>query len=234
MTTAFVDDNEAARVLMEKLMRVIDPSGTHYTVESAVKAIELLSDHKTDVVFMDIEMPGINGIEAAQYIEKTFPKTNVVFVSGHPEYALDALKVYCSGFIEKPFDEDDIREALRHLRHPVDDDKPLKVRCTGHFAVFMNDVQFTFKRKLTMELFAYLVYKNGAMCTNGELLGILWDGDPDKGDHLRQLVKDMRDSFSNAGIDDIVVKRHGSLGLNTKAYILKGDPAELSEEYHWL
>ena len=58
MTTVFVDDNEAARVLMEKLMRVIDPSGTHYTVESAVKAIELLSDHKTDVVFWILKCPG--------------------------------------------------------------------------------------------------------------------------------------------------------------------------------
>ncbi len=64
-----------------------------------------MKKHSDDVMFLDIEMPGINGIETAQYLQNVYPELNIVFVAGHPEYALDALKVHCSGFIEKPFDK---------------------------------------------------------------------------------------------------------------------------------
>ena len=72
------------------------------------------------------------------------------------------------------------------------------------------------------------------MSTNGELLGILWEGAPEKTDFLRQLVKDMRDSFESAGISGIVVKRHGSMGLNTEQYRIEGNPEQLNDEFQWL
>ena len=235
MRTIFADDSEASRMIMKRLMEIIDPEGELYPAANATEAIEMLSGHKADILFLDIEMPGFNGIEAAHYIEKNYPELNIIFVTGHPEYARDALRVYCSGFIEKPFDEDDVRDALRHLRYPVGSASPntLRVRCKGHFAVFLNGGQFVFKRKLTNELFAYLVYKNGAMSTNGDIIGVLWDGAPDKSGFLRQLVKDMCDSFENAGITDIVVKRHGSIGLNTSAYTVEGNVDELNDEFGW-
>lgn len=235
MITVFADDNEAARQIMQLMMKEIDPDGSHYSAATAAEAISLVSGMHTDVLFLDIEMPGINGIDAAQHLGRTFPKLNIIFVTGHPEYARDALKVYCSGFIEKPFDVDDIREALRHLRYPPQnaETKKLCVRCSGGFAIFLNGEQFTFKRKLTTDLFAYLVYKNGAMCTNAELLSVLWDGSPEKADFLRQLVKDMRDSFERAGITGIVVKRHGIIGLNTNAYLVEGSIESLGSEFQW-
>ena len=236
MTTVFADDNSASRLMMRKLLERIDPDGVHYTVETAAEAIELAKRIQPDILFLDIEMPGINGIEAAHSLESSYPGMNVIFVTGHPEYARDALRVYCSGFIEKPFDEDDIRDAIRHLRYPIRQasEPALLVRCTGHFAVFLDGKPFTFKRKLTNELFAYLVYKKGAMSTNGELLGILWEGAPEKADFLRQLVKDMRDSFESAGISGIVIKRHGSMGLNTEQYRIEGNPEQLNDEFQWL
>lgn len=235
MITVFADDNESSRRMMKMVMNSIDPMGSHYFAENAAKAIDLVAEHNPDVLFLDIEMPGLSGIEATNHLKQVQPELNVIFVTGHPEYARDALRLYCSGFIEKPYDEYDVLEALKHLRYPLKQTiSPLVVRCDGHFAVFFKGEPFTFKRRLTMELFAYLVYKNGAMCTNGDLLGILWDGDPEKGDHLRQLVKDMRDCFDNAGISDIIIKRHGSLGLNTSAYELKGNAASINEEFNWI
>ena len=235
MITVFVDDNENARLMMERLLNNIDPDGTHYFADSAQAGLKLLEENdKIDVIFLDIEMPGINGIEAAHFIEAHYPGTNIIFVTGHPEYARDALRVYCSGFVEKPFDEDDLKDVLKHLRYPLKQKNQLVVRCEGHFAVFLNGEQLTFKRKLTNELFAYLVYKNGAMSTNGDLLGILWDGDPNKSDFLRQLVKDMRDVFESVGITDIIVKRHGSIGLNTSAYQLEGEASALNDEFLWI
>ncbi len=235
MITVYADDNSSARLLMKKILTDIDPVGIHLPAENGSQVMDLMTVHNVDVLFLDIEMPGISGIETAHYLQTAYPKLNVVFVTGHPEYALDALKVHCSGFIEKPFDEDDIRDALNHLRFPLEKsaESPLRVRCDGSFTVFLNGKDFGFRRGRTMELFAYLVYKNGAMCLNGELLGILWEGDTEKAGFLRQLVKDMRDSFEAAGIKDIVRKRHGALGLNTEAYTLDGDLSLLPDEFGW-
>ena len=68
--------------------------------------------------------------------------------------------------------------------------------------------------KLTMELFAYLIYKNGAIATNGELIGILWDGNPEKQDLLRKHIKDMRDCFEAIGAEDVLIKKRGSIGAD--------------------
>ena len=235
MTTIFADDSGASLVMMDLFLKKIDPEGTHLSAGSVTDAMALLETNKADVLFLDIEMPGINGIVGAHFLESSYPKLNIIFVTGHPEYALDALKVYPSGFIEKPFDEDDIRDALRHLRYPIEQSikKPLKVLCEGDFSLKLNDSEFMFKRKLTMELFAYMVYKNGALCTNAELIDTLFGSDKGKEDLLRQLFKDMRSSFEKAGVNNIIVKRHGSTGLNTSLYEVSGDTAEIGSQFEW-
>ena len=67
MRTIFADDSEASRMMMKRLMEIIDPEGEFYPAANATEAIELLSGHKADILFLDIEMPGLNGIEAAHY-----------------------------------------------------------------------------------------------------------------------------------------------------------------------
>ncbi|MBR1831194.1 MAG: hypothetical protein IJ784_02050, partial [Ruminiclostridium sp.] len=84
------------------------------------------------------------------------------------------------------------------------------------------------------ELFAYLVYKNGAYCTTGELLGILYDGDPDKGGALRQLTMDMRDCLTEAGVHSIIVKKYGKLGINMGRLDYEGSLESIPNEFGWL
>ena len=235
MTTIFADDSGAALVMMDLFLKKIDPEGTHLSAGSVTDAMALMEEHEADVLFLDIEMPGINGIIGAHYLEASYPKLNIIFVTGHPEYALDALKVYPSGFIEKPFDEDDIREALRHLRYPIEQavKKPLKISCGERFTVMLNDSEFAFEHKLTMELFAYLVYKNGEVSSNAELIDVLYEGDFDKEEELRALFKDMRGCFENAGVNSIIVKRHGCTTLNNALYDIEGELSDIAVQYGW-
>ena len=235
MTTIFADDSGASLVMMDLFMKKIDPEGTHLSAGSVTDAMALLEENEADVLFLDIEMPGINGIVGAHYLEASYPKLNIIFVTGHPEYALDALKVYPSGFIEKPFDEEDIREALRHLRFPIAQTvkKPLKISCGEKFTVMLNDSEFDFEHKLTMELFAYLVYKNGEVSSNAELIDLLYEGDFDKEEELRALFKDMRGCFEKAEVNNIIVKRHGCTTLNTALYDFEGDISDIAGLYCW-
>lgn len=232
MITLSVDDQQEVTNLMKKMLTKIDPNGTHMTAANMDEAFALLSD-EVQIIFLDIEMPGLSGLEAADILQKRYKKLNVIFVTGHPEYSFSAHGVHPSGFLAKPVDEQDIRRELMHLRFPIQTPKSaLRVQCSP-FAVFVGEKLFDFKSDRTIELFAYLVYRNGAFCTNGELLGILWDGNPDKSGRLRQLIKDMRDCLGEIGAEDIIVKKYGKIGINNNLIECEGDKGLIIEEFHW-
>lgn len=233
MITLSVDDQQEVTNLMKKMLTKIDPNGTHLTAANMDEAFALLSD-KVQIIFLDIEMPGLSGIEAADILQKRYKKLNVVFVTGHPEYSFPAHSVHPSGFLAKPVDEQDILRELKHLRYPIEEQKSqLRVRCSP-FAVFVGDKLLGFKSDRTMELFAYLVYRNGAICTNGELLGVLWEGNADKNGRLRQLTMDMRDCLREIGAEDIIIKKYGKIGINTNLIEIEGDKTKIAEEFNWI
>lgn len=232
MITLTVDDQRDATELMLFMLNKIDPSGTHRSASNMKEAMELLSDD-VQIIFLDIEMPGLNGISAAPLLKDKYKKLNIIYVTGHPEYVFDAVGMHPSGFLTKPVCEEDIIHELQELRFPLETFRsPLRVQCSP-FALFANGMPFDFGRGLTIELFAYLIYKEGAYCTNGELLGILWDGDPDKQGNLRQLVMDMRSRLKEIGAENIIVKKYGKIGINMEAIACDGSPSSIMEQYNW-
>ena len=221
MRTLSVDDNPSVLTIMSALLSRIDPDGEHRTASSADAATAVMQEYAPDVLFLDIEMPGMNGIEYSMRLQETHPQLNVIFITGHVEYAYDAHQVFASGFLCKPIRERDIRTALQNLRHPLPEETHplLRVQCFGDFGVFNGSTQVIFSRSKTLELFAYLVYRRGAMCTNGELITMLWnDSDPDssKASYLRKLIKDLRDTLAAIGAEEVIVKEWNSIGINPR------------------
>ena len=232
MITLSVDDQKSMTDLMIYMLKKIDPNGTHMSASDMKQALSLLSDD-VQILFLDIEMPGVNGIDAAPMLKEKYKKLNIVYVTGHSEYIFDAVAMHPSGFLTKPVCEQDIIRELKELRFPLEPVKsPLTVHCNP-FALFANGEPFDFGRGLTIELFAYLIYKKGAFCTNGELLGILWNGNPDKQGNLRQLVMNMRSCLEKIGAGNIIVKKYGKICVNMEAIECVGDPSEIIEQYHW-
>ena len=232
MITLSVDDQKSVNDLMLHMLDKIDPNGTHMSASNMKQAFSLLNDD-VQILFLDIEMPGMNGINAVPILKEKYKKLNIIFVTGHPEYVFDAVDMHPSGFLRKPVCEEDIIHELQELRFPIEQIKsPLKVQCSP-FALFTNGKPFDFGRGLTIELFAYLVYKEGAFCTNGELLGILWDGDPDKQGNLRQLVLNMRNCLKEIGAENIIMKKYGKIGVDMNAIECVGKPSDIIRQYNW-
>lgn len=232
MITLSVDDQKEAAELMLYMLRKIDPNGTHMCASNMKDAFRLLND-EVQIIFLDIELPGLNGIEAAPMLKEKYKKLNIIYVTGHPEYVFDAVGMHPSGFLIKPVCEEDIIRELQELRFPLETVRtPLKVQCSP-FALFADGKPFDFGRGLTIELFAYLVYKEGAFCTNGELLGILWGGDPDKQGNLRQLVLDLRNSLREIGAEQIIEKKYGKIAIKMDAIDCEGTPSKIIEQYNW-
>ena len=219
MKTIVVDDSRLAASTLSRIIRHLDPQGSCQTVYTAAEALSAFDEDFFDVAFLDIEMPGANGLELARRLKVAAPQTNVVFVTGYPEYALDAWQTQASAFLVKPVDEQGVVRALEQLRVPISprQDEGLFVQCFGNFEVFMDGVPLPFERSHTKELFAYLVDRRGALVTNGELMAVLWEGLPDtasRRSQLRTLVSDLRKTLEQVGMADALIKRRGGVALN--------------------
>ena len=232
MLTLSIDDQKSVTDLMTFMLNRIAPEGTHLAANTVSEAMDLLSDD-VQIVFLDIEMPGINGIQLADRIRREYNALNIIFVTGHPEYSYEAYGVRPSGFLAKPVTEKDIERELKELRYPISKTKPrIRVQCSP-FAVFIDDELFNFERKKTMELFAYLVYKKGVYCTNGAMITALWNDD-NKQAYLRKLLGDMNESFRRVGIVDVITKKYGMACVNMNMIRCVGNPMKIIEEYQWI
>lgn len=80
----------------------------------------------TDVVFLDIDMPEMNGVEAARELAEMRPGLSFVFATAYPDYTLEAFELYSFDYILKPFDEKRIRKTIRCLRNKVSEDQSLR------------------------------------------------------------------------------------------------------------
>ena len=72
-----------------------------------------------DVVFLDMELCGMNGIVVAQRLQKVLPSINLIFISGSTDYPYmsDAFELHASGYLTKPVEMERLREELENLRY---------------------------------------------------------------------------------------------------------------------
>ena len=87
--------------------------------QTGAEAVAYARNNRVDVAFLDIELFGESGIDLAGKLSEINPRINIIFLTGHTEYAHDALKLHCSGYILKPLTPDKIRDEIAHLRYPV-------------------------------------------------------------------------------------------------------------------
>jgi two-component system, LytTR family, response regulator len=95
-----VDDEELARLNIEALASAFEFLKMAASCNNAVEGLGMISQLKPDIVFADIEMPGINGIEMIKSLGGIVPAP--VFITSHPEFALDGYELQVFDYILKP------------------------------------------------------------------------------------------------------------------------------------
>jgi two-component system, LytTR family, response regulator LytT len=86
--------------------------------ETGEQLIQLYTEHKPDVIFLDVEMPGFTGVEAAKYITE-IADANLplfIFTTAYDEYALDAFEIEAVDYLLKPYDEVRFKKAMMRIR----------------------------------------------------------------------------------------------------------------------
>ena len=251
MVTLAVDDRLPTAQQIRDIMIGIDSKGTYLAGDDPVKLLGTVEEYKPDIVWLDIEMPGMNGLEMAAEIKKRSPETNIVFVTGFPEYAVDAFGLHVSGYVLKPATEHKLREEIENLRRPVSqkEETLLRVQCFGNFEAFSGEGIVKFSRTLSKEALAYLIDRRGAGCTVGEICSVLWeDRQADKRlkSQCRVVMSALKKDLDKTGAGEVLVKNWNIWGVDTSKVncdyydFLKGDVeavnsflGEYMSQYSW-
>ena len=110
MDIAVVDDEKAIR---EHICGLVEERQPESRIEAYATGEELLASGKRfDIVFLDIQMEGMNGIEAARSLREKQGDTVLVFITGIKDYVFDAFDLYAFQYLLKPIDERKFAEVL--------------------------------------------------------------------------------------------------------------------------
>ena len=195
------------------------PDALLMTFDSAENALDAIREQalSPDIVFSDIEMPGLSGLEFAVKLKTASPDTRIVFVTGFSKYALDAFKVRAQGYIMKPLTPEQVLVELRDLPKPPEAQRgKLRVRCFGHFEVFFQEKPVIFARRQVKELLAFLIDQEGRVCTAEEICAALWEDESDlkaAKHRLRTAISDLKTALQGIGMEDILIREHRQLGV---------------------
>ncbi len=216
MRAIAVDDELNTLEALVKEIKKVPQITSVVSFNDGYKALEYVGINDVDIAFLDIQMQ-LHGIALAKKIGEISPKTNIVFVTAFTDYAIDAFDVKASDYLLKPVRKDDIFNALQKLRNPVlQKNCPFYVQCFGNFEVFKKGVPVQFARAKTKELFAYLISKKGATCTNNEIIAALWENRPDSDSlqsQFRHLVSDLIKMLKDADLQHAVLHKRGNIAI---------------------
>ncbi|MFC3749393.1 response regulator [Paenibacillus sp. GCM10012306] len=220
MKALLIDDEKAALIQMERLIKAdgrIEVIGAFTTVR---ESLEYLRTCKVDFVFLDIGMPEMSGLAAAEYILQLDPDIRIVYVTAYSEYAVEAFELNALDYLLKPVSTgrfaktvtrmlDIYRRKNNTLSQATQTEYEPSILCFHRLELRGGTpgVKLKWRTSKAQELFAFLLHSKGQWVSKNLLLDTLWpDYAPDKGlTHLHtsvyQIRKLLREWDEGAGIE---------------------------------
>ncbi len=140
-------------------------------------------------------------------------------------------------------------DALFALQKRVSPKNRLEVRCFGYFDVMWQGQPLIFARKQSKELLAYLIDREGAACSSGEIALALWEDEVDEKsekNRIRVLINDLKNTLKGIGMEDVLIRDRREIAVNRELLdcdyyrLLKGDMTTLDsymgeymKQYGW-
>ena len=121
MTTLIVDDEQLARDELAYLLKSVGDVEVVATGKNGLEAVSLIREHSPDLVFLDVQMPGLDGFGVIKkLVEKKHPLPQIVFATAFDQYAVKAFEVNALDYLLKPFDKKrvalSVQKAKRNLQ----------------------------------------------------------------------------------------------------------------------
>ncbi|WP_440114782.1 response regulator [Paenibacillus sp. QZ-Y1] len=185
MRMILVDDEYLALNRLNKLLLERDDCEVIGSFLTAEEAMDQIERHQPEVVFMDIHMPGMNGIEATERIHEVSPGTEIIFATANNEHALTAYGLEVLDYIMKPVTRDRLDKTMKmYQRRTIPaslnsvEEPSMLIRCMGMLQVQLHPneapMHLKFRTTKIRELFAYLLHHRNKPIKRDSLLELLW------------------------------------------------------------
>jgi two-component SAPR family response regulator len=208
-----VDDEKIALDALSSAIRAIVTEDEVLSFRYPEDALEYAKENICDIAFLDVEMSGMNGVELAEELKKYNAEINIVFCTGYGNYRDKAFELHASGYLVKPITPEKVKRELENLRRPISERKRLKVQTFGNFEVYLDGKPLAFKYRRTKELLAYLVDRVGALCSVGEIIGVLFEDEGGREDYFQKIRRDLLTTLDEVGCENVIVHKRGMLGV---------------------
>ncbi len=117
------DDNEAMRMIERKMIGKVEGFELVGEAKDGLELLDMVEKLHPQIVFLDVEMPGKTGVEAARVIQDMDPSIIMIFATAHDQYMGDAFEVYAFDYLIKPFKVDRVLQTLERARDRLNPDK---------------------------------------------------------------------------------------------------------------
>ncbi|RAW16148.1 MULTISPECIES: response regulator [Paenibacillus] len=186
MKVILVDDERLALIgLRKSIERELDGVEVVATYSDSTEVMTGVLLHRPDVVFLDIHMPEIDGLDLGRQIQAAAPGVEIIFVTSYDQYAVRAFELYALDYIMKPIQQGRLRQTLLRVneklklkRVNITRDIKLPLICCFNQIRFklpgMDAQTVKWRTSKAQELFAYLLHHRNQMVYRSTLLELLW------------------------------------------------------------
>jgi len=117
MDILIVDDDRPTGLYLKHIVSQVPGVTVIGLAASGSEALGMAGEHKPQVVFLDVDMPEMDGLEVARRMAEWHNDIFFIFATAYPNYAMQAFELYSFDYILKPFDEERIKKTLRKLNN---------------------------------------------------------------------------------------------------------------------
>lgn len=177
---------------------------------SGEEALEFAKANRVDFALLDIQLPGMNGIELASELRKLYPGVIIVFVSAYQEYLKDFIDLKADYYVLKPYNKRDVEDVMERVRLlSARLDRRVTIRTFGEFEVFAEGEPVHIASRKARELLAVLVDRRGASVDSRTAFSILWEDkfySDESASGYRHVVARLERALDAYGIGDILIR----------------------------
>jgi DNA-binding LytR/AlgR family response regulator len=122
------DDEAPARGELRYILETLVPEAVFFEARDGFETLDVVEEEPVEVVFLDINMPGMDGLAVAATIADIPQPPLIVFATAYNEHALRAIELAALDYVVKPFDERRLKLTMERIRHTLADRALLQAR----------------------------------------------------------------------------------------------------------